>query len=343
MRRVVLYPALGFFTLLGLACLGLSFPFEILLSITAGWAYFLARVVPGVTVDPGGVTIAVACLALFAILAHSFFGWLHRQIRGEEGPGGSPRWTASLVAGVVLMFAAGISAAGVAHQAGWLLSSPEGWVKTSGGHRVSRRMQSASNLRQIGLGLAVYESTHGALPPGTSLDDEGRLLHGWQARIFPYIDNIDLYDAIDFAVPWDDPKNAAAFRTGIGIFRVPGVVTERDEQAPAPSHYAGNVRVLGGDVPRKSAGITDGTARTILAGEAAGEFKPWGHPANYRDPARGINRGPGGFGGPAPGGANFLFADGSVHFLKDRIDPKVLRALSTPAGGDEINSLDDFD
>ena len=58
-------------------------------------------------------------------------------------------------------------------------------------------------------------------------------------------------------------------------------------------------------------------------------FKPWGHPANWRDPAKGLNQSPEGFGGPFPGGANILFADGSVRFIKNTINPTVFRALAT--------------
>jgi prepilin-type processing-associated H-X9-DG protein len=39
-----------------------------------------------------------------------------------------------------------------------------------------------------------------------------------------------------------------------------------------------------------------------------------------------------------PGGGNFAFADGSVHFLKETIDPKVFSALSTRAGREVVSS-----
>ncbi|MDR3620270.1 MAG: DUF1559 domain-containing protein [Paludisphaera borealis] len=39
-----------------------------------------------------------------------------------------------------------------------------------------------------------------------------------------------------------------------------------------------------------------------------------------------------------PGGVNFLFADGSVHFLKDSINPAPWRALATRASGEVVSS-----
>ena len=38
-----------------------------------------------------------------------------------------------------------------------------------------------------------------------------------------------------------------------------------------------------------------------------------------------------------PGGANFLFADGSVHFLKATVNPATWRALATRAGGEAVS------
>jgi prepilin-type processing-associated H-X9-DG protein len=43
------------------------------------------------------------------------------------------------------------------------------------------------------------------------------------------------------------------------------------------------------------------------------------------------------FRGDHPGGVNFLFADGSVHFLANGIDLVTYQALSTRAGGEIVS------
>lgn len=48
--------------------------------------------------------------------------------------------------------------------------------------------------------------------------------------------------------------------------------------------------------------------------------------------------GPGGFASQHRGGANFLFADGNVRFVKDTVSPRVFEALSTRAGGEVVGS-----
>ena len=82
--------------------------------------------------------------------------------------------------------------------------------------------------------------------------------------------------------------------------------------------------------------IADGTSNTILAGEAAGNFKPWGNPENRRDPSNGIQAGPDSYGSPGSPGAVFLFCDGSVRYLSKAVNPDVLKAFATPAGGEII-------
>jgi hypothetical protein len=108
------------------------------------------------------------------------------------------------------------------------------------------------------------------------------------------------------------------------------------------SHYAANARVLGADRPMRPQDITDGLSHTIMAGEVKENFRPWGDPVNWRDPALGLQTSPDGFAGPWSSGiTQFSMMDGSVRIISKDIDPAVLRALATPNGGEPVP--DNFD
>ncbi len=225
----------------------------------------------------------------------------------------------------------------------WLASVDFG---LTGQCRMTRRSQSASNLRQIGFALEQYRNTHDQFPPGAIYDPNAIPRHGWPSLILPYVDQVDLANSLNFSRPWDDPtpglpdrmSNQTVTSTGIGIYRNPGVPTP-----PATLDYASNAWVLGGVTARRESSITDGLAQTIFLGEAAGNYQPWGSPVHWRDPNLGINRSPNGFGSPFPGGANFLFGDCSVRFLRNQTPLSQFRALCTPNGHEpvDMSQLDD--
>jgi prepilin-type processing-associated H-X9-DG protein len=326
-----------------LACLGQAAPIQFAFFLIAGWADYLYRVAPQVKVDRSAVATAAVCLILLTGGLHQFASWLYPfMVRSPAADCGESlrrwpaRWTAWIITGVVLMFVAGLATVGITHQTAWLLFTSEKLVNAGGAHEAARRAQSTNNLKQIGLALHIYHKEYKSFPPGATFDPNGRPLHGWQAAILPFSEQADLHDRIDFRFPWNDVHNAVPYQTTVSFYLRPGIDREKDAAGYALSHYAANGLMLGGSVAKTLQGVTDGTSNTIMAGEAVNNFKAWGDPTNRRDTSLGINRSPIGFGSPAPGGADFLFVDGSVHFLKNTIDPHVLKALSTPAGGEAV-------
>ncbi len=327
-----------------LACAGCLVPFDLLGHLLAGWALFLWRVVPRMTVSLAGVGTAMVCLVVLVPGLQGFLAWLYaRHGAVKSNPADVPRqwrfrWTANVLALVVLMFVAGMAVTGVAHQTAWLATTREPLIKSGGFREAVERVKSTYNLKEIFRAAEAYYEVRGGFPPGGTFDARGRMLHGWQARLLPYLDQKELHTQIAFELPWDHPRNAPAFRVKVQAFLYPSDHVPAEVGGFAATHYAGNVHVLGGDVGRTLRNITDGTSNTILAGEAAGNFKPWGYPANWRDPGRGLNRSPDGFGAPVSRThrvVNLLMADGSVRPLSDDTAPAVLKALATPDAGDD--------
>jgi hypothetical protein len=203
------------------------------------------------------------------------------------------------------------------------------------------RLQSANNLKAIGLGLQNYHDGNQGFPPGAIADKAGREHHGWQAPLLPYVEQMEVYKQVDFNVPWNDSKNRVPMQTQVASYVSPGIAEIKDAAGYALTHYAGNSQLFRPNRAFRISEITDGTVNTILAGEAAGNFQPWGHPENCRDPGNGISAGPDSFGRPHfPPVAGFVMCDGSVRFLSRNIDPKILKALATPAGGETVELPD---
>jgi hypothetical protein len=159
-------------------------------------------------------------------------------------------------------------------------------------------------------------------------------LHGWPTHLLPYIEQDELFKKIDLSRPWDDPVNAAHFTARIVPYhhsRAP----EKDAEGRPLIHYALNAALVNGGRPLTVKQLTEGrgAANTILAAEAHGNWRPWGHPVHWRDVALGLNRSPNGFGSPLrpPHPVAFVMADGSVRSFSGDTDPDFLELLAAPA------------
>ncbi len=91
----------------------------------------------------------------------------------------------------------------------------------------SRRMSCTNNMRQIGLGLQNYHSTHDRLPSGWIADapsDEPGW--GWAAAILPFIEQQPIYEKIDFSVAIEEDIHEMARLHFIKTYACPSDVGE---------------------------------------------------------------------------------------------------------------------
>ncbi len=210
-------------------------------------------------------------------------------------------------------------------------------------HRPSIKNQ----LKQFGIAAANYADDTGRLPASTRRDD-GTGMHGWQTFLLPFVavEQSAAYDLIDFQQPWDADDNRKVFETVVPLYLRPDTrpwysweeKLEIDPQTGyAISEFAANKHVIDFEPGMTFEEITDGLSVTLLFGEIRENLPPWGKPGNGRDPGLGINASSDGFGGFSKGGASFVLADGSVTFIDEGVDKRVLEALATPSGAETIS------
>jgi hypothetical protein len=162
-------------------------------------------------------------------------------------------------------------------------------------------------------------------------------MHSWQTRLLPFVDQAPLYNRIQMDAPWDDPLNRGNASVLVPVYLDPNLGPPApDAQGLGPSHYTGNSLVLLQNNSLKFREVTDGLSNTILAGQAGGGFKPWADPTNVRDPGLGLGTGPDRFGSTDRAGVQLLLLDGSVRVVNPSISPDVLKAMSTPNGGEVV-------
>ena len=353
MKRLFWILGIVFGILLVLPCLGAGGPIVVL---AVGWILFPIHTVPKMTWEPTAVVVGATALVLLVGVTHWLAGWLYNHRNGSD-EGDSPslaetkigtvparrwrfRWSVSIVGIVVLLFACGICIIVTVHQIGWIARSDQP-IMTMSGRETMRRIISSNQLKYIGLAAYNYGQKNQQLPPGGTFDQNGDMGHSWETSLLPYLEHDDIKP--DMTLPWNHANNARHFKVVLREFINPGMrgSHEVDQEGYGLSHYAVNRHVMGPNYGVRLKDVTDGTSTTILAGEVNDHFQPWGHPVNWRDPALGINKSPDGFGAPwGSNGANIGFMDGSVRFLSDKIDPAIMRALSTPNGGEKIEDKD---
>lgn len=230
---------------------------------------------------------------------------------------------------------------------------------------VSRLHGCQMNLKRIGLAFHNYHDVFQGFAPGWVQPFEqadGTPGYGWSASLLPYLEQVNLYNSLNFNRMPDEA--IPALQTAIRIYRCPSDPTELTNSLRGrfgTSNYSGN---CGSDSlpswgpsptatfwPGSLAGpeftigvlwrnsfirlqhISDGSSNTFLAGErcltsAAGIWPGVRSNKNFSDLLTDCSAGnePNSsltsFSSMHAGGANFLMCDGAVRFIKNSIDSR---------------------
>jgi prepilin-type processing-associated H-X9-DG protein len=226
----------------------------------------------------------------------------------------------------------------------------------------------------MGTALANHSGTLHVYPSATlSLGDlPPQQRWSWLVAIIPYVDQNRFTCTIDFDKPWDAEESRRTVLFPCSLYYCPANPDQRAPTRESLSHYVGiaglndyaaslslddgRAGFFGYDRPRPprkeiSFGICvkdikDGKSTTLVAAETTLANGPWvaGGPATVRglDPAGPPYLGAESqFGSHHRGGSNALFADGSVRFLPDSIDPRLFEAMATIAGGEDVPPVGD--
>jgi len=194
----------------------------------------------------------------------------------------------------------------------------------------ARRTQCTNNLKNIALAFYNYEQEYHAFPPAYTVDARGNRLHSWRTLILPYLDHKALYKQIDLSKRWDDPTNAEAFKTSVGIYTC--------TEAKCPPNHTTYLAVVGPSScvqptkPRPLSEIVENRrGETLIVIEVDSDHSvPWMAPQDT-DEDLVVGLGPN-TKLPHADGVNAAFADGTVRFLSAETPVAERRALCSIAG-----------
>jgi prepilin-type N-terminal cleavage/methylation domain-containing protein/prepilin-type processing-associated H-X9-DG protein len=229
-----------------------------------------------------------------------------------------------------------------------------------------RRTSCQNNLRQIGIGLNNFHAAKHEFPIGCSgcmpnTAENGQLRQlAWSAYLLPYVEQTQIWKLIDDHSPYNSQRNLEAARSVVSMFFCPSTTTQPDRSGPttgdmnanglwdpgddlAYTDYGGMYGINGQpngvmiyEKPVTAAQISDGLSQTIIVAEDTGRSSiglnhgTWIDGQNIFDVTRPVNRQQDNeIWSDHRGGAYVLFCDGSVHFLTESMQTKVLFALCT--------------
>ena len=305
-------------------------------SLMIAWVYGLCRLPLWLMHNPVTAAIGLTALVLLPFALHRF---LFKAFTSAN-----PVWefkkSLACAVGLCSLAMTAIAMIAVIHTIHWSVYPKEPLFY----NHASGKERDINIMKQIALGMHTYHDVAKTFPSGGTILEDGRPGHGWMTPIIPYVGGASYYE-LDLNKPWYESPNDVIYKHEIPHPYINDMHTQmfrydssgqviRNAEGFITTDFAGNEHALPLGRSLKIGDFTDGTSNTLLIGEAGKNQQPWGSPFNVRDPAIGLNSSPWGFNGTHPGVVIFGFADGAVQPISDTINPRILKALSTPNGGE---------
>jgi len=95
----------------------------------------------------------------------------------------------------------------------------------------ARRIQCASNMRQLALAALNFQSAQGAFPPGRQGDPRSAATWGHIVYLLPFLDANVLFKKLDLTKPSTDPANAILPMAPLPFLRCPSDTDRLDDSA----------------------------------------------------------------------------------------------------------------
>ena len=235
----------------------------------------------------------------------------------------------------------------------------------------ARRLQCTSNFRQLGIAIKSYEAQFSEYPPASTVSPKR---HSLLTFLLPYIDQQSVHDRYDWREHWNSAANRPATQAKIKTFRCPSTPGDAKYTtdyaaclnivAPARRELLSNELVTARrswlsmlqNTRTTSMMIVDGMSNTYML------FEDAGRPRKYELGYRKAGKAKGSLWADAhsaflihrlcrgtslmncrndneiysfhKAGCNFLYGDGSVHFVTEDIAPEIFVSRFTREAGD---------
>ncbi len=195
--------------------------------------------------------------------------------------------------------------------------------------------ETIDQFKQIGIALHNFHDVRKSFP-APAISQEGKPLLSWRVALLPFFEDDESKNVsleFHFDEPWNSEHNKALVAKMPKVYRCPlSKVGDRGRTVYLAPR--GNSTIFSGPEGVSIRKVSDGLSNTIAVVEVDDKHAvEWTRPDDWKfDPARPSA----GLGGHVAGRLMFLFADGSVHMLRDTIDKDILKGLFTHNGGEVI-------